>query len=88
VDLEHTYTLCRDHLHRYVRVTTTESRIYDGLIVDVNRQNVTLAISTYEVEGEDSRQVGFGPLRRLTLPLSLLASLFLLPFFGGAFFIW
>ncbi len=87
MDAEYYSTLCRHHLQRYVRITTTEGKIYDGLIIDVEHQNVILAVSTYEVKGEDSRQVGFNPLRRLTFPLSLLASLFLLLFFGGAFLI-
>ncbi|WP_047153576.1 hypothetical protein [Aneurinibacillus tyrosinisolvens] len=85
MDTEHSYTLCRHHLHRYVRVTTTEGKIYDGFIVDVNLENVILGIPTHEIEGADSHEFGLGPFsRHLTLPISVLASLFLLPFFGRA----
>ncbi|MED4732404.1 hypothetical protein P9597_30775 [Aneurinibacillus migulanus] len=84
------YTSCRQYLHRYVRITTKDGNVYDGFIADVNPENVTLAIPTCEAEGADDRQFGFGRrrFRRLALPLFLLSSLFLLPFFGGGFPYW
>lgn len=92
--LHEAYSLCRRYQYRYVRVTTKDGRVYDGFIADVDREKVTLAIpigdgeethrgkSTKEAE---YRQFGRRRFRRRVLPLILLSTLSLLPFFDGGY---
>lgn len=95
--LHEAYSLCRQYHYRYVRITMKDGSVYDGFIADVDRENVTLAIPIGEAEekfkgksmkGADYRQFGFFSRRRFRrriLPLALLSSVFLLPFFGGGY---
>ncbi|MBO8163558.1 MAG: phosphatidylinositol kinase [Brevibacillus sp.] len=86
------YHLCQEHLYRYVRIMTADGRSYDGFIAELDDQCVTLAIPICDCDPESSgessyeadyRQVQFfhRRFRRRRIPLGIIASLFLLPFF-------
>ncbi|MFB1050072.1 hypothetical protein [Paraliobacillus sp. JSM ZJ581] len=40
----HMYDLCKNHIHHYVLIETSDGTTIDGIITDVDEQNVYLAI--------------------------------------------
>ena len=41
---QYPYHVCMQYLHRYVKIQTTDGRIYEGVIAHVDSDNVILAI--------------------------------------------
>ncbi|WP_238389617.1 hypothetical protein [Virgibacillus sp. MSP4-1] len=38
------YSLCKSHMNKYVMAETSDGRQFDGIIVDVDAENVILAV--------------------------------------------
>lgn len=69
------HTLCHNHLHRYVRVVLTNRVHYEGYIVRVDHQYVTIAVPHREDQQREWSNDQRNPLALLTLPLFFLAGL-------------
>ncbi len=61
------YDLCKSHMHRYVLVQTTDQQTFDGIVENVDHQNLYLAVPTGgEMEREEESDerllggVGYG----------------------------
>ncbi|ANE47311.1 hypothetical protein SY83_14720 [Paenibacillus swuensis] len=57
MNLEEKKKLCKDHMHRYVSVQTTDGGLYDGIVEDLDDEYLYLAVPATE---PDYR--GFSPL--------------------------
>jgi hypothetical protein len=89
--------LCRNHLHRYVRIHTADGRIVDGIIENVDDDHVYLAVPIGPGEVDMRFYNPFYPpyyspgyfyppyprrrFRRVVLPLAALIGLSLLPYY-------
>lgn len=52
---EEAYSLCREHMHRYVRVQTADGNVTDGIIEHVDNDYVYLAVPIGPGEEGDMR---------------------------------
>ncbi len=84
------YQQCNKMKYYHVMVKTQDGRTFDGIITDVDRDNMTILISEDVMVDEngntsDERQYGYGRrrarrFRREILPLAGLATLALFPY--------
>ena len=87
--MDNYHQICMSCMNKYVGLQTQDGKTYDGFIAHVDDNFVTLAIPTNEMmHGGTQRPFGYGPgfypRRRfypMRVPLPLITSLFLLPFF-------
>ncbi|MCT8139486.1 hypothetical protein H1D32_18310 [Anaerobacillus sp. CMMVII] len=56
------YDVCKNHMHRYVLVQTTEQQAYDGIVENVDETNLYLAVPVGETMqrdgGNEERLIG------------------------------
>ncbi|MEC5424844.1 small nuclear ribonucleoprotein [Virgibacillus sp. C22-A2] len=93
-DLRNMYDECRKHMNYHVTLTMTDGSTFDGIIVEVDRDNFTVLAGEDVMErenenGSDSRQYygdfgrprrRFRRFRRRAFPFASLAALALLPY--------
>jgi len=89
------YDACKRHMHSYVLIETTDGFRTDGILTGLDNKNVYLAVPVAEQERRkksnrntnSSQQIGhrapFPPrrFRRIIIPLAVLATLTLLPWY-------
>ncbi|KRE52037.1 hypothetical protein [Paenibacillus sp. Soil724D2] len=58
------HAICKKHMYRYVSVTLTSGAVYDGIVEDVDDENLYLAVPIGEMDQEQMRAFfpypGFG----------------------------
>jgi hypothetical protein len=52
--------LCREHMHRYVLVQTHDGQQFDGIVENVDDDNLYLAVPNWGTQTSDSRLTPFG----------------------------
>ncbi|KRF42229.1 hypothetical protein [Paenibacillus sp. Soil787] len=87
---QYPYHVCMQYLHRYVKIQTTDGRIYEGVIAHVDSDNVILAIPEGREVPENRAFInpfafgGFFPgfaFRPFAFPFASLAGVFPFTFF-------
>lgn len=91
------YETCKQHMHAYVLVETTDGLKTDGIITGLDEENLFLAVPLSDSQESASQQPNqyyrdpyYGPgygyrprrrFRRLVIPLAFLAALSILPWY-------
>lgn len=58
---EDTHTLCKKHIHRYVMVQMKDGSHHDGIVENVDEENLYLAVPVGEAHSMEARQYpGYG----------------------------
>src|SRR5690625_5182680 len=92
---QNVYDTCKRHLHSYVLIETTDGFKTDGILTGLDDKNVYLAVPIGEQKGLEKKnkkpnvmqqfnhRPNFPPrrFRRIIIPLALLATLTLLPWY-------
>jgi hypothetical protein len=53
--IEEIYLLCKQHIHRYVRVQMEDGSVHDGIVENVDDDHLYLAVPVGDMEMEQSR---------------------------------
>ncbi|GGM24993.1 hypothetical protein GCM10011351_08360 [Paraliobacillus quinghaiensis] len=56
----HMYEVCKNHMHSYVLLEVTDGSVIDGIIIDVDENNVHLAIPNVSGMETNERFVPYG----------------------------
>jgi hypothetical protein len=61
MDQNEAYSLCQQHMYRYVIVQMSDGSSHDGIVVSVDEQHLHLAVPMGDADGEQTRAfVSFG----------------------------
>lgn len=77
-DSMNNYQVCKSNINRYVKLTLVDGRIYRGYIVEVDNQNVKIAIpgdtSGVDVQSHGTDQERWFPFWPVAIPLLFIAA--------------